>query len=60
MNGLGIEQIIDHRVALPGFRPGYVWIPEELGGVPEDAPERHLPRPNRADRRRAAKARHRG
>jgi hypothetical protein len=51
VSGLSREHIIDHLVE--EYRPPYVPIPEHLGGLPDDAPERHLPRPNRADRRRA-------
>lgn len=53
VNGLGREHIVDH---LPvEHRVPYVQLPVELGGLPDDAPERHIPRANRADRRRAKK-----
>lgn len=60
MSGLGKQQIIDHSLDAPGLRPGYVQIPEHLGGLPDDAPERHRDQPNRAERRRAARGRRRG
>lgn len=57
MEGLGKQQIVDH---LPlEHRAPYVALPEALGGLPEDAPERQLVRPNREDRRRAEKGRRR-
>lgn len=50
VNGLGREHIVEH---LPlEHRVPYVHLSEKFGGLPEDAPERHPVRPNRADRRR--------
>lgn len=59
VTGLTRDNIEEHRV-VEGYRPPYVEIPVDLGGLPEDAPERERYVANRADRRRAAKDRRRG